>query len=41
MGWIRKFIINLIVREIETNGIIIGGYQIYDEGGTLTIKRAQ
>jgi hypothetical protein len=38
MGWFRKFIIRLIVKEIETNGIIIGNKRIWNNNGAITIS---
>ena len=38
MGWFRRFIIKLIVKEIELNGVVIGNKRIYNNDGAITIS---
>ena len=41
MGWLRKFIVNCIRREVEEKGIIIGGYKLSVIDGAFTILKEE
>lgn len=36
MGWLRKQILKMVIREIRESGIVIGGHKIIDRDGALT-----
>jgi len=41
MGWLRKWIISLILKEIEVSGFVIGNYRIYNKNGAITISEVK
>ena len=36
MGWFRKLVLKIVLKEIKENGIQIGEYRVIVRNGTLT-----